>query len=70
MLKTGYAEVYSGQPPKGFYMKEYKKAEDQARNVGQGIWPQGDKYISPALWRKSRMSLLTESIDKSGQNLI
>jgi endonuclease YncB( thermonuclease family) len=55
MVKTGYAEVYSGRPPKGLYMKEYKKAEDRARNVGQGIWSQGDKYISPALWRKSRM---------------
>ena len=55
MVKTGYAEVYSGSPPRGFYMKDYKKAEDGARNSGQGIWSQGDRYISPALWRKSKM---------------
>jgi endonuclease YncB( thermonuclease family) len=55
MVKTGYAEVYSGSPPRGLYMNEYKKAEDGARNSGQGIWSQGEKYISPALWRKSKM---------------
>ncbi len=55
MVKTGYAEVYSGRSPRGLYMKEYKKAEDGARGSGQGIWSQGDNYISPALWRKSKM---------------
>jgi micrococcal nuclease len=55
MVKTGYAEVYSGRPPRGLYMKEYKKAEDGARNSGQGIWSQGDNCIFPALWRKSKM---------------
>jgi endonuclease YncB( thermonuclease family) len=55
MVKSGYAEIYSGNPPRGLYMKEYKKAEDGARSAGQGIWSQGENYISPALWRKSRM---------------
>ena len=55
MVKTGYAEVYSGRPPRGLYMKEYQKTEVWARNSGQGIWSQGDNYISPALWRKSKM---------------
>lgn len=55
MVKTGYAEVYSGRPPRGLYMKEYQKAEVWARNSGQGIWSQGAKYTSPALWRKSKM---------------
>ena len=55
MVKTGYAEVYSGRSPRGLYMKEYQKAEVWARNSGQGIWSQGDNYISPALWRKSKM---------------
>ena len=55
MVKTGYAEVYSGRSPRGLYMKEYQKAEYRARNSGQGIWSQGDNYISPALWRKSKM---------------
>jgi len=35
MVKTGYAEVYSGRPPRGL--------------------SQGDKYVSPALFRKSKM---------------
>ena len=55
MVKTGYAEVYSGSPPRRLYMKEYKKAEDWARSAGQGIWSQGEKFISPALWRKSKI---------------
>ena len=55
MVKIGYAEVYSGRPPRGLYMNEYNKAEVWARNSGQGIWSQGDNYISPALWRKSKM---------------
>ena len=32
-----------------------RKAENGARSSGQGIWSQGDKYVSPALWRKSKM---------------
>jgi len=55
MVKTGYAEVYHGSPPRGLYMNEYKKVEVWARSSGQGIWSQGDKYISPKLWRKSKM---------------
>jgi len=37
MVKIGYAEVYSGRPPRGLYMNEYKKAEDWARSSEQGI---------------------------------
>jgi endonuclease YncB( thermonuclease family) len=55
MVKIGYAEVYNGSPPRGFYLKEYRTAENGARSSGQGIWSQGDKYVSPALWRKSKM---------------
>jgi micrococcal nuclease len=54
ILKTGYAEVYSGISPRGLYMDEYHKAEDWARSSGQGIWSQGEKYLSPAIWRRSR----------------
>ena len=55
MVKSGYAEMYSGRPPRDLYMKAYKKAEDWARSAGNGIWSLGDNYISPALWRKSKM---------------
>ena len=54
MVKSGYAEVYSGNPPRGFFIKAYKEAEAWARSAGQGIWSQGENYISPALWRKTR----------------
>jgi len=55
MVKSGYAEVYSGNPPRGFFIKAYKDAEEWARSARQGIWSQGENYISPALWRKTRM---------------
>ncbi len=55
MVKTGYAQVYSGKPPRGLYMQEYQQAENWARSSRQGIWSQGDRYISPARWRKMRM---------------
>lgn len=55
MVKTGYAEVYHGNPPRGLFMKDYNKAEKGARKSGQGIWSQGDNYVSPALWRKLKM---------------
>ena len=54
MVKTGYAEVYSGPPPRGFYMRGYQKAETLARNSSRGIWSQGQEYISPAFWRKNQ----------------
>jgi len=55
MIKAGYAEVYSGAPPKGFVLREYQDADVLAKNAGSGMWAQGDKYISPAQWRKSQM---------------
>jgi endonuclease YncB( thermonuclease family) len=54
MVKTGYAEVYSGSPPRGFYLKGYQKAETLAKNSYRGIWSQGPDYISPAFWRKNQ----------------
>ena len=54
MVKTGYAEVYSGQPPRGFYLRDYQKAEILARHSSRGIWSQGQAYISPAFWRKNQ----------------
>jgi endonuclease YncB( thermonuclease family) len=54
MVKTGYAEVYSGRPPRGFYLREYEKAEIWAKHANRGIWSQGEEYISPAFWRKNQ----------------
>ena len=52
MVKAGLAEVYHGQPAKGFDNDPYWKAEKEARETGRGIWSLGDKYVSPREWRK------------------
>ena len=54
MIETGYAEVYSGQPPRGFYLDAYQTAEKTARHANRGIWSQGDNYISPRSWRRNQ----------------
>ena len=52
MVKAGLAEVYRGKPPKGFDLSPYLDAERNAREAGEGMWSQGDKYVSPKDWRK------------------
>ncbi len=52
MIKTGLAEVYRGNPPKGFDTAPYLEAEKRAREAKKGIWGLGDKYVSPKDWRK------------------
>jgi len=54
MVQQGMAEAYIGKPPSGFDIQPYKKAEKEARGVLSGIWSQGDKYIRPSKWRKTR----------------
>jgi len=39
MVKTGLAEIYHGNPPRGLYMKEYRKAEDRARSAARESGP-------------------------------
>jgi endonuclease YncB( thermonuclease family) len=48
------AEVYRGQPAKGFNNDPYWKAEKEARKAGRGMWSLGDKYVSPREWRKMK----------------
>ena len=52
MVKEGYAEVYRGKSPDGFDLSQYKSVENKARQAKKGIWVQGDKYISPFVWRR------------------
>ena len=52
MVKEGYAEVYRGKSPDGFDLTKYESAEKEAREAKKGIWVQGDKYISPFVWRR------------------
>jgi endonuclease YncB( thermonuclease family) len=51
MIRSGLAEVYRGNPPKGLDLEPYWKAEKEARAAIRGIWSLGDKYISPKKWR-------------------
>ena len=52
MVKEGFAEVYRGRLPDDFDLAPYKSAEMEAREVKKGIWIQGEKYISPFVWRR------------------
>ena len=52
MVKSGLAEVYQGDPPRGFDVKPYKEAESNAREAKRGMWSLGEKYVSPKEWRK------------------
>ena len=52
MVKAGYAEVSGDQLPKGFNIAPYLMAEAEARKAKQGMWVQGDNYVSPGHWRK------------------
>jgi len=51
-IKAGLAEVYRGEPPKGFELGPYWHAEKVAREAKKGMWNQGDKYVSPKEWRR------------------
>ena len=52
MVKAGYAEASKEQLPKGFNITPYLTAEAEARKAKQGMWVQGDSYVSPEHWRK------------------
>lgn len=52
MVQSGMAERYQGRPAKGLDIGPYRKAESRAKAQNQGIWQQGDGYISPRQWRK------------------
>jgi len=52
MINAGLAEVYRGKPPRGFDIGLYLETEKRAREAKTGMWPLGDKYISPKDWRK------------------
>lgn len=54
MVQVGLAEVYRGRQEKGLDLEPYRKAEKEARDVGRGMWIQGDRYVSPKDWRKQQ----------------
>ena len=51
MVAMGYAEVYRGAPCQA-HCRELEQAESKARQDRVGMWVQGDKYESPAAFRK------------------
>jgi endonuclease YncB( thermonuclease family) len=52
MLRSGLAEVYRGNPPKGLDLEPYWEAEKKAKAAMRGMWSLGDKYTSPKEWRR------------------
>jgi micrococcal nuclease len=54
MVIQGMAEVYNGRLPKGFNIEIYRKAEQEAQASSRGMWSQGDSYVSPGRWRRTR----------------
>jgi micrococcal nuclease len=53
MVKQGLAEAYKGKSPKGFKDEPYIEAEKETKGSSKGMWTLGNKYISPADWRKN-----------------
>ena len=51
VVAMGYAEMYRGAPCQ-VYCRELEEAEAKARRDRVGMWAQGDKYESPAEFRK------------------
>ncbi len=51
MVAMGYAEVYRGAACR-VYCRELEEAVAKARRDRVGMWVQGDKYESPATFRK------------------
>jgi endonuclease YncB( thermonuclease family) len=51
MVAVGYAEVYRGTPCRA-YCRELEQAEAKARRDRVGIWAQGERYESPAVFRR------------------
>lgn len=54
MIRQGLAEVYRGKLPDDFDLRDYDLAEFHSKTARQGMWSQGDAYISPREWRERR----------------
>lgn len=52
MIRKGMAEIYRGGLPEILDLKDYRRAEFQAKSSGLGMWNQGNAYISPREWRE------------------
>jgi micrococcal nuclease len=52
MIRQGLAEVYQGELPDHFDIKDYKHAEFDAKTARRGMWNQGNNYVSPRKWRE------------------
>ena len=56
MLKEGYAMLYTF-PPNIRYVDEFKKAQDEARRKGLGIWGKAGLKETPRSYRKEHPRL-------------
>ena len=55
MVRLGLAEIYQGELPDNFDLKDYKQAEFQAKTSRRGMWNQGNNYVSPREWRERQL---------------
>jgi micrococcal nuclease len=55
MIRQGLAEIYQGKLPDNFDLKDYNRAEFQAKTSRRGMWGQGDSYVSPREWRERKL---------------
>ena len=51
LIRQGLAEVYQGEMPDNFDLKDYRQAEFDAKTARRGMWNQGNNYVSPREWR-------------------
>jgi micrococcal nuclease len=56
MLGEGYAMLFTF-PPNVRYIDEFRKAQDEARRKGLGIWGRGGLKETPGEWRKGHPRL-------------
>lgn len=56
MLGEGYAMLFTF-PPNVRYVDEFRKAQDEARRKGLGIWGRGGLKETPGEWRKEHPRL-------------
>ena len=53
LLQAGLAEATDHPAAEGLNLQPYRRAEEEARRSGRGMWMQGNSYTSPREWRRS-----------------
>ena len=54
MVRAGLAEVSEEKISEDLDLEPFFKAEGESKAAKKGVWVQGDKYISPRVWRRKK----------------